>query len=160
MAKKKTRRVADVMNPNVVCLRPEMTVRDAEQLLGERRVTGAPVVDDAGLPIGVVSQHDLIVHQAGRTTAGEAGRFYTSVDDYRDIAGQPIDRSTTPISELMTRDVVSIERDASLGEAARLMRARRIHRLLVVNRGLLVGIVSSLDLLVAVDDEEGGAPGL
>jgi CBS domain-containing protein len=40
------------------------------------------------------------------------------------------------------------------------MRARRIHRLLVVNRGLLVGIVSSLDLLVAVSDDEGGAPGL
>jgi len=148
----KRRRVCDVMNPNVVCVRPEMTVRQVEQLLGERRVTGAPVVDEAGQPIGVVSQHDLIVHQADRTTAGESGRFYTDVDDYRDIARVPIDRSTTPVSELMTRDIVGIERDASLAEAARLMRGRRIHRLLVTNRGVLVGIVSSLDLLEAVEE--------
>ena len=51
MAKKKPLRVGDLMNPNVVCVRPEMTVRDAERLLGERRVTGAPVVDDAGPPM-------------------------------------------------------------------------------------------------------------
>jgi len=144
--------VGDVMNPNVVCVRPEMSVRQVEQLLGERRVTGAPVVDDTGQPIGVVSQHDLIVHQADRITAGESGRFYTDVDDYRDIAGVPIDRSTTPVSEVMTRDIVGIERDASLAEAARLMRTRRIHRLLVTNRGVLVGIVSSLDLLEAVEE--------
>jgi CBS domain-containing protein len=157
MAKRKRRSVGDLMNPNVVCVRPDMTVREAEQLLGERRVTGAPVVDEAGQPIGVISQHDLIVHQAERTTAGESGRFYTDVDDYRDIAGQPIDLSTTRISELMTQDVVSVERDASVAEAARLMRSRRIHRLLVTNQGLLVGIVSSLDLLEAVGEDEGAS---
>jgi CBS domain-containing protein len=154
MAVKKPLRVADLMNPNVVCVRPDMTLRDAERLLGERRVTGAPVVDDAGQPIGVISQHDLIVHQAERTTAGASGRFYTDVDDYRDIAGQPIDVGTTRVSELMSEDVVSVERETSAAEAARLMQARRIHRLLVTNRGLLVGIVSSLDLLAAVADDD------
>jgi CBS domain-containing protein len=131
-----------------------MTVRDAERLLGERRVTGAPVVDDAGLPIGVISQHDLIVHQAERVTAGSSGRFYTDVDEYRDIAAQPVDLGATRVSELMSADVVSVEREASAAEAARLMQTRRIHRLLVTNRGLLIGIVSSLDLLAAIGDDD------
>jgi CBS domain-containing protein len=144
------RRIGELMTPNVVCVRPEMTVREVERLFGERRVTGAPVVDEAGQPIGVVSQHDLIVHQADRTTAGASGRFYTDVEEYRDIAELAIDPSTTPVAEVMSRDVVSIDRDAPVEEAARLMKARRIHRLLVTNRGILVGIVSSLDLLDAV----------
>lgn len=147
--------VGDLMNPNVVCLRPEMTVREAESLFSERRITGAPVVDESGQPVGVVSQHDLIRHQSGRATAGSTGRFYTDVEDYRDLASAPVDVSATPVSRLMTRDVLSVERDAPAAVAARRMRERRVHRLLVVHEGLLVGIVSSLDLLAAVGREQG-----
>lgn len=147
------RRVGDLMNPNVVCVRPDMSVRDVELLFGERRITGAPVVDEGGQPLGVVSQHDLIVHQAHRATAGSSGRFYTDVEDYRDLATAPVDVGTTLVSAVMSRDVLSVERDASVAEAARLMRGRRVHRLLVTNRGLLVGIVSALDLLEAIEDD-------
>lgn len=142
--------VGDLMNPDVVCLRPEMTVREAEALFGERRITGAPVVDEAGEPVGVVSQHDLIRHQSDRATAGSTGRFYTDVEDYRDLASAPVDVSATPVSRLMSRDLLSVERDAPAADAARRMRERRVHRLLVLHEGALVGIVSALDLLEAV----------
>jgi len=146
------RSVGDLMNPNVVCVAPDTTVREAEKLFGERRITGAPVVDPAGQPVGVVSQHDLIRHQADRATAGGTGRFYSDVEDYRDLASAPVDVSGTPVSQVMSRELLTVERDASAAEAARRMRERRVHRLLVVHEGVLVGIVSSLDLLEAVAD--------
>ncbi len=145
-------RVGSFMNPNVVCARPDMTVREVERLLTQRHVTGCPVVDDTGKPVGVVSQFDLIAHEAPRRTAGSAGRFYSDVDDYQDIALVPVDASDTPISEIMSRSLVSIEREEPLREAARMMRDRRVHRLLVTHKGVLVGIVSSLDLLAALVD--------
>jgi CBS domain-containing protein len=52
----------------------------------------------------------------------------------------------------MSRDVLSIAPGASLEEAARRMRERRVHRLLVIEDGVLRGVVSALDLLVAIDD--------
>jgi CBS domain-containing protein len=145
--------VGDVMNPSVTCAKLGMSVREVEALLAERRVTGAPVVDDDGRAVGVISQHDLILHAAGRTTAGESGRFQTDVDDYRDLAQLAVDLSDEPVEKLMTTDVITIGRDDSVAKAAREMRERRVHRLLVTHRGTLVGIVSSIDLLQAITEE-------
>jgi CBS domain-containing protein len=146
-----SRSVAELMSPPSLRLRPRTTVREAEEALGKKRVTGAPVVDDDGRAVGVVSQHDLIVYVSGRTSAGEAGTFYTDVADYKDLADVAIDRGNTPVEEIMTRDVVCVDRSASATEAAHLMRERRIHRLLVTDSGVLVGIITSLDLLAVLD---------
>jgi CBS domain-containing protein len=144
--------VGELMSPPSVRLRPRTTVREAEEALGKKRVTGAPVVDDDGRAVGVVSQHDLIVHLSGRTTVGESGAFYTDVADYRELSEVAVDRGRTPVEQIMTRDVVCVDRGTSVIEAARRMRERRIHRLLVTQSGVLVGIVTSLDLLSVLAD--------
>lgn len=144
--------VGDVMNPGVVCTRPEMSLREVERLFTDRRITGAPVVDEDGRPVGVVSQHDLVASQADPPSAADSGRFYTDVETYRDIARVPIDPSDLRVSRVMTPEVVSVDRETPIQEAARLMRERRVHRLLVTRQGVLVGIVTSIDLLAALDD--------
>ena len=102
---------------------------------------------------GVISQHDLILHAAGRTTAGESGRFQTDVDDYRDLAQLAVDLSDDPVEKLMTREVFAIDRDEPVERAAREMLERRVHRLLVTHRGTLVGILSAIDLLQVIAEE-------
>ena len=144
------RRVSELMNPDVVCLAPEMTVAEAQKLLAARGVSGAPVVDGHGQAIGVISQSDLVRHQARRVTAGQSGRFYSDMEEYQDIAELPVDLSQTPIRELMSAHVFSVTRDTGVAAAASIMRDRHIHRLLVTERGRLVGVVSSLDLLMVV----------
>ena len=144
------RKVSELMSPSVVCLTPEMTVADAQSLLASRRVSGAPVVDGSGHAIGVISQSDLVRHQTQRMSAGQAGRFYSDMDEYQDIADLPVDRSQTPVRELMTPHVYGVNRNDSAATAASIMRERRIHRLLVTERGRLIGVVSSLDLLAVV----------
>ena len=64
----------------------------------------------------------------------------------------PFDRSSTPVSELMSPEVYSVTRETGVAVAANIMRERRIHRLLVTDRGRLVGIVTSLDLLRIVEE--------
>lgn len=146
------RRVHELMNPNVVCARPGMTLREVARLLTRRRVSGAPVVDDRGRILGIVTQNDLTRALSRRIATGDAGRFYTSLDEYRDLGRLPASPATTPVEEVMRRRVYTVPRDAGVAIAAHIMRERRVHRLLVTERGLLVGIISALDLLAVVEE--------
>jgi len=146
------RTVSELMNPDVVCFGPDATVREAEQTLVKRGVSGAPVVDAGGRPIGVISQRDLVRHLSERATAGASGRFYSDVEDYQEIAELKVDRSSTPVSELMSSEVYSVTRETGVAVAANIMRERRIHRLIVTDRGRLIGVVTSLDLLRIVEE--------
>ncbi len=149
---KPKRTVAELMIPHVICLRPETTVREARETLAKRRVSGAPVVDEHGRPIGVISQTDLVRANVEAVTAAQAGRFYSDVEDYQEIAEQHVDRSEMPIASLMSRDVWTVSRDTGVAIAASVMRERRVHRLLVTERGVLVGIVTALDLMRIVEE--------
>lgn len=148
----KKHNVSELMNPDVVCLPPEATVGEAEEILVKRAVSGAPVVDAGGRPIGVISQRDLARHLSKRATAGASGQFYSDVEEYREIGEVKVDRSSTPVSEIMSHEVYSVTRETGVAVAANIMRERRIHRLMVTDRGRLVGIVTSLDLLRIVEE--------
>jgi CBS domain-containing protein len=140
------------MNPDVVCARPGMTVAEVRNLLASRGISGAPVVDESGGILGVVSQSDLVRRTSQRTTVGESGRFFTNVNEYRDLANLPRDVSGAPVEAVMSKEVYTVPRDSSAAAGASLMRERKIHRLFVTDQGSLVGVVTSLDLLRVVEE--------
>ena len=146
------RPVHAVMQREVVTLRPEMSAREAERLLASHHVGGAPVVDEHGRLVGVLSQSDLVRLDADPPSTGATGVFTTDVDDYREIASLPADESLVSVARVMSRDPLTIEPNATLREAARRMRDHGVHRLLVVEDGRLRGVVSAFDLLVALED--------
>ncbi len=148
----KPRRIAELMNPDVVTLDPSTTVREAERRLAQRGVSGAPVVDSAGHVLGVVSQNDLVRADTGGQTAAESGQFFTSIEEFADLANVEIGLADKPISEVMSKRVFSVQRDTSVAVAANIMRERRIHRLLVIDKGTLVGVVTTFDLLRVVEE--------
>ncbi len=141
------------MNPDVVTLEPKTSVRDAMRRLADRRVSGAPVVDDAGAILGIVTQNDLARYAARQVTVSEAGQFYTDDDDYRDLASYPSDTLKTPVEQVMTSPVHCVNPDTGVAVAANTMRERRIHRLVVTERGRLVGMISTLDLMRVVEEQ-------
>lgn len=143
------------MHPNVICLAPDTTVREAEARLADRHVGGAPVVDADGRILGIVSQTDLARHVSRRVSEVEAGRFYTDEEDFQEIGGQATDLGTTPVEKVMSRQVWSVGRNDGVGSAAKLMREHRIHRVLVTEQERLVGILTSLDLLRVVEEVAG-----
>jgi CBS domain-containing protein len=147
-----SRNVSELMNREVVSARPGMTVAEVRDLLATRGISGAPVVDESGKILGVVSKSDLVRHTQQPTTVGESGRFFTNVNEYRDLANLPRDLSDAPVESVMSKEVYTVPVDSSAAHAARIMRERKIHRLLVTDQGVLVGVVTSLDLLRVVEE--------
>ena len=109
---------------NPVTLRPDQTLADAKALQERYKITGFPVVDEAGRVLGIVTNRDM--------------RF---AEDDR-----------TPVKAMMTADNLAMLREpADLGEAKSLMQARRIEKLLVVNEaGKLTGLLTIKDIEKAV----------
>jgi CBS domain-containing protein len=151
------RRISELMNPNVVSARPGMTVAEVGNLLATHGFSGVPVVDESGKILGVVSQSDLVRETERPTTLGESGRFFTDVDEYRDLANLPRDWSDVPVESLMSKEVYTVRQDASAALGASIMRERKIHRLFVTEGGSLVGIVTALDLLRVLEESLGAA---
>ena len=148
--------VRDVMSAPVVSVRPEMPLKEVARLFIERRISGVPVIDDAGTVVGVVSEADFLVkeraphqEQAHRGLIG-----FLAGDDEAAAARAKVEAATAGAA--MSSPAVTICSDCSLREAAALMVDTRINRLPVVEDGRLVGIVTRSDLVRAYlrSDEE------
>jgi CBS domain-containing protein len=145
--------VRDVMTRKVVTTNPEATLRSAAQLLLRNHVSGLPVVLGTDV-VGVLSEKDIvrvILSKIGRVllpahllalfleiTAEEEARTLQEIQHILD---------DTPVSQAMTPHPIVIEADAPLEQATRTMIQRGVHRLPVVERGKLVGIITRDDTL-------------
>jgi len=111
------------MIADLLAIRTDATVEEAIRSLLDHRVSGAPVVDEQGCLVGIISEFQLI----------EA--------IYRPEVKQE------QVRDLMTKDVITVTEDAALSEVANLLLLHRIRRVPVVRAGQLVGIVTRRDLL-------------
>jgi CBS domain-containing protein len=122
------------------------------RLIEENRVSAIPIVDQQGVPVGIVSESDLLLKE--RRSELDSSRDLLHVHKRR------VERAKaagTVASELMTSPPVTIPAGTSLGDAARRMHEKNVRRLVVVDeRGRIAGIVSRSDLLqvfLCSDDE-------
>ncbi|HLL85553.1 MAG TPA: CBS domain-containing protein, partial [Longimicrobium sp.] len=116
----------DIMQSEVLAVVPEMTVRELIHLLLEERISGAPVLGPTGKVLGVVSSTDVL-----RMTA----------------SGTP---PNARVAEIMTPVAFSVDPDESLSDLARFFRRGRVHRALVMEDGVLIGVVTPFDVLHAL----------
>jgi CBS domain-containing protein len=143
--------VEDVMTKDVACAREDASYKELVKLLTTRKVSAVPVVDSGGLVVGVVSEADLLLKQEQPTQP--LARLLSA----RRRRLERAKAQGTVAAELMSRPAVTIDRRATLAQAARRLQAAGIKRLPVVDDdGRLVGIVSRVDLLTSFlrSDEE------
>ncbi|MGW3093294.1 CBS domain-containing protein [Streptomyces sp. NPDC001102] len=141
------RTIEDVMTREVVRAPRDASFKTVAGLLAEHRISGLPVVDDGGRVLGVVSETDLLHRQAAQADArrGRRPRLPRPTRSARAAAAKA--RATTA-EDLMTGPAVTTTLDASVTQAARIMRRHDVERLPVVDRrGRLAGIVTRGDLL-------------
>lgn len=146
----------DVMLTNVVTVSYAAPLSEVERILVENRISGMPVVNEAGHVVGVVSVKDLIERYAedpdSRPRRG-SGYYHMSVADMDDADFEsyelPAEAEETAES-LMNSDILAVDADATLAEVARQMVDRRVHRLLVADGGKFVGIVTTLEVLQVI----------
>jgi CBS domain-containing protein len=148
----------DHMTRVLTALSPNTSVAAARQLLADQHLSGAPVVDEQGRLLGVVTLQDL-----HRTPADPT----PGVARYRVLhEGQPLTEAAIPgasseggrVEGVMTRDVLALPTDALLREAVRIMVTREVHRLLVVDGDRLVGLLSTMDILRALVPDRPASP--
>lgn len=135
-------KLKDIMTRDVVSTAPDMTLRDAMELLSERHVSGALVVD-GGKVVGIFSATDLLAFLADLDDT-------TPLITFRRRRGRRTPLEDVTVDEVMTRKVQSLPPDCSVDEAAVLMGERQIHRILVMQGDVLLGIVSTFDVAKAV----------
>jgi CBS-domain-containing membrane protein len=122
---------ADLMTGNPVSLEAGATVPQATALLTDRGINAAPVIDDTGRPLGVVSKADILVHD-------------------RELSRRPgaADLDPTRVQEIMTPAVFSVTVDTPAARVIEEMVRMHVHQLFVVDQhGTLIGSVSALDVL-------------
>jgi CBS domain-containing protein len=147
------RLVRETMVRELLAVSCDTSLDAVARVLAINNISGAPVVDDEGRPVGVISQSDLI--DADRQRSGGSGQscYYRvwngEIRAMGTVAETPSPRPGVA-ADVMSTNVLTIESDASVEEAARRMLAAHVHRLLVVSRGKVVGLISALDCLGAL----------
>jgi CBS domain-containing protein len=139
-------RVEDVMTRDVVTARADTPLKEVAERLGERGISGLPVLGDDGEVLGVISEADLLVKEA-RTTSKRPGLLSWLIDpaDPR----EQLKLEARVAGEAMSKPAITIAPYASTAAAAGEMLERRINRLPVVRHGQLIGIVTRADLVRA-----------
>jgi CBS domain-containing protein len=156
------KRVAkDIMNPHVVSVTDTMDLREVAKMFIKEGITGAPVVDELGNLLGVISQSDLVEYEVAteHELTVEAPFYRRPYDDALDPSrGFQIEAmSADTAKDVMTPYLVTVEEDTPIREVAARMAKFGIHRLIVVDEDQqLRGIVTSIDVLrwVAAGERE------
>jgi CBS domain-containing protein len=116
--------IRDVMSTRLVCVRRDAPMKEVAALLVRNRIGGAPVVDDDGHVLGIVSESDLQPTNEG-------------------IPLRPLRTA----ADVMIAEVITLSEETTVTEGARILSRHRIKRAPVLRDGVIVGIVTRSDLL-------------
>lgn len=146
---------SDLMSSDPISLSRNATLKEAAALFLDREIHAAPVIDDAGRPIGVISQTDLVRHCRERVRYASAPVAYQdriedrfTEEELGDLSFQIEETDQTTVRDLMTPTVIAVGPHTPAHQVVAQMLAFKIHRLFVVDdAGVLVGIISTWDVL-------------
>ena len=110
----------DIMTRQVTTVISNITAQELAKIFTKHNITGAPVVDQKGKVVGIVSDGDILTNKGKR------------------------------VGSFMTKQIISVSEDASVEEIANLMTTHKIKRVPVLNGEKLVGIVSRTDIVRAI----------
>lgn len=145
--------VSEIMTRTVLCVRQDVSIEDVTRLLLERGLSGVPVVDERGKPLGVVSKTDLLRWRQEDGGTADATLPLRVHDDAgggeyelgRGFHEEPLARAT--VAEIMMPLAFTLSEHASISRAAALLACERVHRVAILDdSGTVVGLLSSLDL--------------
>ena len=146
-------KVADCMNTTVVFIPVNDTMREAAAVLRRGDISGAPVVDEHGRCVGMLSASDFVRREAdeGNGMPPSAYALSERAEDARPIPLEVGEIGEDRVSKYMSTTVQSVQPDTPLIAAAQTMCARHIHRLLVLDdTDRPLGMITSLDLTAAL----------
>ena len=152
-------KAGDLMTRDVAVVHPETSLLEAVKLMAGRRISGVPVVDDAGTIVGMLSEGDLVRWHEGYTE--RQARWLDMLADGFELAPpflQGIQEQHRKVKSVMSSGATTVTEDVPAREVANLMYEKNIKRVPVVRDGRLVGIVARFDLIRALAQKLGENP--
>ena len=155
-------RARDIMTCDIITVPVNTTISDLCRLLHQHHITGAPVVDEGGELVGIVSEKDLVTAEVqsiqGDPSYSDIHELFSSRFMNPEGANVLTHRHNW-VEDIMTRDVITAVEDTDVTELCRLMVDSHIHRIPILRERKIVGIVSSMDVLrvISEDPHYGGA---
>ena len=131
--------VKDRMTPDPICGHPEMPVTEAQALMRENNIRHLPIADEENKLVGLVTQRSL-----SRALPSDVSSFSQFEISYI--------LAKIKVGDVMVRDVITIDRETAIEEAARVMADAKIGCLPVMRDGELVGIITDNDLFTIMLD--------
>jgi CBS domain-containing protein len=152
--------VRDIMDTDVPVVTVVDSVEQVIRVLRENELPGVPVVNEGGRCVGIITEADLVLagedeelHLPHYVQLFGGIVFLESMSHFEERLRKAF---ASTAEDMMTPDPVTIEPDATVREAARLIARKHHNRLPVVEHGRLVGVVTRVDVLDALtsNDEE------
>ena len=127
--------VKDYMTRHPLMAEPDMTIVEAQRYMGENNIRHLPIVGDGKRLLGLVTRQSLLVDpgRLGSLDVWEIARILSGL--------------TVQDVMVKAKDVITIEKDATIEEAARIMVEKKIGCLPVLEEGVVVGVITEIDLL-------------
>ncbi len=148
----------DVMQTQVLTLAPHDPLHTVQRLFYEEGIHGAPVVDDEGHVLGILTSTDILraAADAEDGTGPDPDTFLEDLDFSQAWSLSPetlkLRLQDTVASDYMTEEVIHVSPDMPVSQVARILRESQVHRVLVVENRRLCGIVTAFDLVALLEE--------
>jgi CBS domain-containing protein len=149
--------VADVMSHDPIVVKAETPLNEAIKILAEKRISGLPVVDDAGNLLGIISETDLMWRETDVTPPAyimilDSVIYLQNPATYERDLHKALGQT---VGEVMSKNPITISPDKSLKEAAKIMHDRKVHRLPVLDsNNQVIGILTRGDIIRTMAAQE------
>jgi len=140
---------SDIMTKEVITVQEDMTIEALGRIFIEKRISGAPVLDNKGKLVGVVTENDL-VRKNSRLHIPTVVRIFDAFVPLggNDRVEEEIRRiSASKVSEICSRTLVTVAPDATLQDVSSLMFEKGVHLIPVLDAGRIVGIIGKIDII-------------
>lgn len=143
----------EIMNPDVVTVRDDMTVQELASFLVDNEISGAPVEDAEGRLVGVVSLTDVALASGSRSMEQDQSNPHYFVRGWEDrleiseLTNFQVEEGGRRVADIMTPQIYAVEEDNDVSHVASTMVEGHLHRLLVTRGERVVGIITTSDLL-------------
>ena len=145
-------KVSQIMAKDVKSLLPDMSAKEALEIIFSMQMSGLPVIDQQGKLLGMFTEKDILKNILP-TYIESVGRF-TYADDPKGIKSKVSALVNIKVKDIMRKEVITVDEDTSLSEVARIMLTQKIRRVPVLNKeGKVVGIVARQDVVKALTKE-------
>jgi len=139
----------DVMTRGVISVSPDDTIARAVRLMLQERISGLPVLNNAGRVVGVITEGDFL-RRAETATEHKRPRWLEFLLGPGRLAEEYVRTHGRKVSEIMTAEPITVAEGTPLEQVVALMEKKRIKRIPVVRGDKMVGIVSRANLLHAL----------